>query len=290
MNDAEVKAANAEKIRKQYHPALCNAMELELYYDRDLLEFSQSVVLNTLPREIDFLVIRRVKPGVVKSELGKIFRKCNIWEFKGYREELSVQVFHKTMSYAYEYVSVHKELDGINDVTLSFLREGRPRDLMRWLEAEGFKRLESPPWVARYSRDGYPDIQIVNIAHPEAPKVLRILSHKAEPEDIRMAAEYISQMPEEEQAKSSIVLELSYRINGDRKGGTEMGGFFEAYVDPLQEIIKKQSEELEQKDEVIEQKDEALEQKDAELEQYREELARKDEIIAKLMKQGAVLN
>ena len=131
----------------------------------------------------------------------------------------------------------------------------------------------------------------------ESPKVLKILSHKAEPEDIRMAAEYISQMPEEEQAKSSIVLELSYRINGDRKGGTEMGGFFEAYVDPLQEIIKKQSEELEQKDaaleekdEVIEQKDEALEQKDAELEQYREELARKDEIIAKLMKQGAVLN
>lgn len=103
MQDADIKAANAREVRKQYHPALCNAMELELYYDKDLLEFSQSVVLNTLPREIDFLVIRRTKPGQVRSELGRIFRKCNIWEFKGYREELSVQVYHKTMSYAYEY-------------------------------------------------------------------------------------------------------------------------------------------------------------------------------------------
>ena len=77
--------------------------------------------------------------------------------------------------------------------------------------------------------------------------------------------------------------DTNVRINGDQRGGIERGGFFEAYVDPLQEIIKKQSEELEQKDA-------AIEQNKAELEQYKEELARKDEIIAKLMKQGAVLN
>lgn len=78
MKDADSKSANAREVRKQYHPALCNAMELELYYDKDLLEFSQSVVLNTLPREIDFLVIRRIKPGDITNELGRIFRKCNI--------------------------------------------------------------------------------------------------------------------------------------------------------------------------------------------------------------------
>ena len=273
MKDAEIKAANAEKIRKQYHPALCNAMELELYYDKDLLEFSQSVVLNTLPREIDFLVIRRIRPGVVKSELGKIFRKCNIWEFKGYREELSVQVFHKIMSYAYEYVSVHRELDGINDVTLSFLREGRPRNLIKWLESEGFESMKSPQWISRYSRAGYPDIQIVNIAHPEAPKVLRILSHKAEPDDIKSASEYFKQMPEEEQVKSKIVMELSYRINGDQRGGTDMGGFFEVYVDPLQEIIKQKDAELEKKDFELEQKDAELEKSRAEIERLRAQLA-----------------
>ena len=173
MQDADIKAANAREVRKQYHPALCNAMELELYYDKDLLEFSQSVVLNTLPREIDFLVIRRTKPGQVRSELGRIFRKCNIWEFKGYREELSVQVYHKTMSYAYE---------------------------------------------------------------------------------------YFRQMPVEEQLKRRIVMELSYRINGDQRGGNGMGGFFEAYVDPLQEVIKQKDAELEQKDVELEKKVVEMEQ------------------------------
>ena len=46
-------------VKKQYHPAFCNAMELELYEDRNLLEFQEGVELNTLPREIDFIVIRK---------------------------------------------------------------------------------------------------------------------------------------------------------------------------------------------------------------------------------------
>lgn len=116
----------------------------------------------------------------------------------------------------------------------------------------------------------------MNIAHPDVPTVLKILSHKAEPEDIMKAAEYISGMPDKEKEEGRLIMELSYRINGDRRGGLDMGGFFEAYVDPLQEIIKQQNEELEQKE--------------AALEQYKAELAQKDAIIASLRKHGAVEN
>ena len=297
MKDTKEQVSDKEEYRKQYHPAMCRAVRLTLYDDRDLLEFDEKVSLNTLPREIDFMVLRKEKPGVIRNELGRIFRRCNIFEFKGYGDKLNVNVFNKTMSYAFEYLSMHGELGGIGDVTLTFLREGKPRELMKWLMVEGCEKQSSPPWVFRYTRSGWPDIQIVDIAHPDVPIVLKILSHKAERDDIIKAVRYINGMPDKEKEEAKLVMELSYRINGDQRGGLEMGGFFEAYVDPLQEIIKKQSEELEQKDaaleekdEVIEQKDEALEQKDAELEQYREELARKDEIIAKLMKQGAVLN
>ena len=216
--------------RNQYHPALCNAMELELYYDRDLLEFFQTEKLNTLPREIDFLVIRKELAGEVKNELGRIFRRCNIWEFKGYGDKLNVQVYHKTMSYAYEYLVLHPELDGIADITLSFLREGEARDLMKWLEEQGYVRFDSPDWVLRYRRTGSPDLQIVNISHPGAPTILRILSHKAEPDDIKKASDYIKSMPDSEQHKGRLVMELSYKINGDSRGGADMGGFFEGPV------------------------------------------------------------
>ena len=163
-------------------------------------------------------------------------------------------------------------------------------ELMKWLVEEGYEKQPAPLWVFRYTRNGWPDLQIVNIAHPDVPTVLKILSHKAEPEDIMKAAEYISGMLDKEKEEGRLIMELSYRINGDRRGGLDMGGFFEAYVDPLQEIIKKQNEELEQKETALEQNKAELEQNKAALEQYKAELAQKDAIIASLRMQGAVDN
>ena len=71
--------------------------------------------------------------------------------------------------------------------------------------------------MSRYHCAGNPDLQIINIAHPEAPPILKVLSHKAEPEDIRKAADEINKMPETEREKGKLVMELSYKINGDRK-------------------------------------------------------------------------
>ena len=230
--------------------------------------------MNTLPREIDFLIIRK-KAGIFKHELSSFFGKCNIWEFKGYRGRLDLDVYHKAMSYAYEYLLIDKELDGIQDITLSFLREGWPLKLMKRLSSDGYEIQSSPGWVARYKRDGYPPLQIVNIAHPEAPPVLRLISHKATPEDINNASGYISSLPEEEKDKARIVVELSYRINKEVVGGMEMGGFFETYVDPLNKII-------EQKDAEIEQKDAEMKQKDTLINRLKDEIKRLGGSVAAL--------
>ena len=235
---------NSQKsLKKQYHPALCNAMELEFYYDRDILEFEQNFKLNTLPREIDFLIIRKNNTREIKNELGKFFRKCNIWEFKGYSSSLDASVYHKTMSYAYEYLSIHEEIEDIENITLSFLREGFPKKLMAWLEKESYKKYEYN-WIIRYHKEGCPDLQIVNIAHPDASVLLKVLSHKADPNDIMNAAEYLNKLPENERNKARLIMQLSYEINGDIRGGNEMGGFFEAYVDPLQDIINQKKSNL----------------------------------------------
>ncbi|MBR3305731.1 MAG: hypothetical protein IKI75_00590 [Lachnospiraceae bacterium] len=271
--DKKGRTKKRTRERLQYHPALCNTMELELYYDRELLEFLQCVKMNTLPREIDFLVIRKEKPGEIKSELGKMFRRCNIWEFKSYKDGLGVPVFHKTMSYADEYLSLHSEIGGIEDVTLSFLREAKPVKLIKWLKGQGYKEEPGPEWLLRFSRKWGPGIQIVITAHPQAPALLRALSHKAESDDIKKANAYIERLPEGEKHKARLIMELSYRINGDKRGGNDMGGFFETYVDPLEETIRKQNEQLEQKDELLEQKDDELERSRIRIAQLEAELA-----------------
>ncbi len=278
--------------RTEYHPALCNAMELELFSDRGILEFQKSIKMNTLPREIDFLVIRKVKKGPVKNELAKFFRRCNIWEFKGYRSGLNIKVYHKAMSYAYEYLSSNKDVNSIKDVTLSFLREGWPRDLMKWLESEGYKKLESPEWIARYRQNGCPDLQFVNIAHPKAPLFLRMVSHKVSPKDIRDFSEQVLKLPDEEQVKSRLVIELSYKINCD-KGGKDMAGFFETYVDPLEKVIKEKDAEIQQKDAEMKrkikekdaqmkEKDAQMKKKDAQMKKKDDQMKKKDELIEKM--------
>ena len=233
-----------ERHRNQYHPALCNAMEIGLFSDRDLLDFLQSIRMNTLPREIDFLVIRKKKEGVLKNEIARFFRKLNIWEFKGYGGKLDVQVFYKTMSYAYEYLALNGEVDSIADMTLSFIREGKPRELLKWLDKEGFVKNDSPEWTHRFERDGFPGIQIVNISHDDAPAFLKVLSHKVKAEDIRSFASYVSKLPEEEKDKARLVVELSYKINENHKGGDDMAGFFETYVDPLNKVIEEKDAEI----------------------------------------------
>lgn len=271
-------------VRKQYHPAFCNAMELEFYEDRELLEFQEGIELNTLPREIDFIIIRKDKPGEIKSELGKFFRKYNIWEFKGYGDDLDWSVFYKSMSYAYDYLILHHEVSGLRDITLSFLREGRANTLISWLENDGYEKVPSPKWVERFRKTGFPDVQIINIAHEGAPVFLKVLSHKAEPGDIGDVAAQVSKMTDDMRQKVRLVIELSYKINGDLRGGDNMGGFFETYVDPLEATIKEMRIEIEHNKEEyaeeLERKDEELERKDEELEKKNEEIARLKALLA----------
>ncbi len=274
-------AGENASTRNEYHPALCNAMELELLPDSGLLEFRKSIKMNTLPREIDFLVIRKVKNGPVKNELAKFFRKCNIWEFKGYRGQLNSKVYHKTMSYAYEYLASNDDVDSISDVTLSFLREGRPRDLMKWLEKEGYKRQASPEWVIRYRKYGCPDLQIVNIAHPEAPLFLRMVSHKVKDKDIRDFSEQVKQLPDDQQEKARLIVELSFRINRNKIGGEDMGGFFETYVDPLKKVIEEKDAEMKQKDAEMKQKDAEIKKRDAQMKKKDSQMKKKDAQIKK---------
>jgi len=269
-----------ENRRNQYHPALCNAMEIGLFSDRDLLDFMQSIKMNTLPREIDFLVIRKKKEGVLKSEIARFFRKCNIFEFKGYGGKLDISVFYKTMSYAYEYLVADKSIDGINDMTLSFLREGKPRELIKWFEKEGFIKPESPGWITRYRKDGYPDIQVVNISHKETPAFLRVISHKAEEKDIREYAKYVAGLPDEEQEKARLVVDLSCSINGNR-GGSDMAGFFETYVDPLNKVIEEKDEEIKKMDSEMKKKDSEMKKKDSEMKKKDSEMKKKDSEIKK---------
>ena len=72
-----------EKQKKlQWHPAFCSALRLELLEDAENLEFTDEFQLTEKPLQIDCTVVKVKKDCKIKNEIGKIFRKHNIFEYK----------------------------------------------------------------------------------------------------------------------------------------------------------------------------------------------------------------
>jgi hypothetical protein len=79
----------------QWHPGFVAAMNLELADNRELFIFEKEYNLNTKPLEIDLLIIKKEEFVSVSNEIGRIFRKYNIFEYKSPKDHLDIDVFLK---------------------------------------------------------------------------------------------------------------------------------------------------------------------------------------------------
>ncbi len=71
---------NQKKSQKlQWHPAFCSALRLELLEDAENLEFTDEFQLTEKPLQIDCTVVKVKRDCKIKNEIGKIFRKHNIF-------------------------------------------------------------------------------------------------------------------------------------------------------------------------------------------------------------------
>lgn len=147
----------------QWHPAFYGAMHLELRENKDDLEFTEEVILNTLPLRVDMLVVKKKCPCELQNEIGRIFGKYNLVEYKSPEDSLNYDVFLKGIAYAYLYKSNETHVDNIllEDVTLTFVRERKPIKLFKKLKKEKFHIEEKWPGIYYIIKEGYIKIQIV---------------------------------------------------------------------------------------------------------------------------------
>lgn len=129
-----------DKLKTQWHPAFCSAMELVLEQDREYLEFIREYNLNKKPLEVDLLIIKKAVGYEVRDDIGKIFKGHNIFEYKSPDDEMNIDTFYKVNAYAALYKASARQVDGIKstDICISLIRESKPVKLMRNLEKEGF--------------------------------------------------------------------------------------------------------------------------------------------------------
>ncbi|MBR5566448.1 MAG: hypothetical protein IKW08_09885 [Roseburia sp.] len=147
----------------QWHPGFYGAMHLELRENKEDLEFTKELILNTLPLRVDMLVVKKKISCEIQNEIGKLFDKHNLIEYKSPSDSLNYDVFLKGIAYAYLYKSNEEHVDEIclEEVTLSFIREAKPIKLIKKLREEKFDVEQKYPGIYYIIKEKYIKIQII---------------------------------------------------------------------------------------------------------------------------------
>lgn len=133
----------------QWHPAFFADLQIELEEDRENLEFENEHQLGTKPKEIDVLIIKKHSNKPVKKNIGRIFRKHNIIEYKSPEDSLSIDDFYKVCGYAMFYKSDTRAVNEIKveDITISFACHRFPREMLKHLKSQSIESREVYPGI-----------------------------------------------------------------------------------------------------------------------------------------------
>lgn len=116
----------------QWHPAFYAGIQIEFYTESDKLIFESEHNLSKKPMQIDVLVIKKIAEDIIHKNIGRIFRKYNIVEYKSPTDYLSIDDFYKVYGYTCFYKSETKIVDSIKitDLTITFVCQKYPRELV----------------------------------------------------------------------------------------------------------------------------------------------------------------
>lgn len=130
---------NINKIK--WHPAFVAATMLALKADRKHLEYQRELQLSKEPIKADLMIIKK-EPGIrVKNQIGHIFKRYNILEYKSPDDNLTIDDYYKIIAYASLYKALGKGVNSVpsDELTISLVRDNMPDKLFKHLEDLGLK-------------------------------------------------------------------------------------------------------------------------------------------------------
>lgn len=124
------------ELRLQWHPAFYAGIQIEFEKDASNLIFENEHQLGTKPKQIDILITKKDPSIPIHSNLGKIFRKYNIIEYKSPSDYPSIDDFSRALAYVYFFKSESKHVDEISlsEITLTLVCQKYPQKLIQYLK------------------------------------------------------------------------------------------------------------------------------------------------------------
>ena len=128
--------------RLQWHSGFSAALRVELEDELDELCIEDEHMLSKKPMQIDVLVVKKKGEQPIRKNIGRIFHKHNIIEYKSPEDYLSINDFYKVYGYTCFYQSETKRVKDIppEEITMTFLCTHYPQKLLEHLKK--FKGIE----------------------------------------------------------------------------------------------------------------------------------------------------
>ena len=211
---------NQKKSQKlQWHPAFCSALRLELLEDAENLEFTDEFQLTEKPLQIDCTVVKVKRDCKIKNEIGKIFRKHNIFEYKSPMDELNIDTFYKAVAYACLYKVLPNHVNEIpaEEITITLIRDRKPVKLMHELEKSGYECKKETVGIYYVSGVMFP-VQIIASSELDVDMhvQLKALTNHLEESLMRQYLLRVSAFSEREKNLADVVLQVIVNSNMEK--------------------------------------------------------------------------
>ena len=127
-----------EQKRKmiEWHPAFTASLQIEFEDEAAKMIFEPEHLLSKKPMQIDELVIKVHDNEKIQKNIGRIFRKHNIVEYKSPEDHLTINDFYKVYGYCCFYQSDTEHIYEISpeELTITFICNHYPRNMIQHLE------------------------------------------------------------------------------------------------------------------------------------------------------------
>ena len=111
-------------------------MQIELSDEAEFLQFFKEYSLTDGPLRADTLIIKKDPERRIQKNIGQIFRRFNVVEYKNPWESIAVRTYYQAVSYAAVFQSHTDRENAVlpEEITLTLVGNHYPRKLFRFLE------------------------------------------------------------------------------------------------------------------------------------------------------------
>lgn len=120
----------------QWHPAFGAALRIELFDELDKLQIEDEHLLGKKPMQTDFLAVKLDGKQKIHKNIGQLFRKYNILEYKSPEDTLSINDFYKVYGYACFYQSDTERVMEISpeEIGITFVCNHYPKKMLKHIQ------------------------------------------------------------------------------------------------------------------------------------------------------------